>query len=69
MKEASDVVKESWESERFLLFANTGEDLISGIRVSHQQALPLRVFLSWWPGREIRGNSQGSLSAEENTDD
>lgn len=69
MKEASDIVKENWESECFLLFANTGEDLISRIRVSHQQALPLRVFLSWWPGREIRGNSRGSLSAAENTDD
>lgn len=38
--------------ECFFSFSCMGEDLISRIRGGHQQALPLRVFLSLWPGRE-----------------
>lgn len=53
--------------EYFLLFSYTGEDLISWIRGSHQQALPLRVFLSLWPGRS--GDGQCSLTTTEDTED
>lgn len=55
MKEASDAVS-YWGSqvECFFLFSYMREDLIRGIRGSHQQALPPRVFLSPQPGREIR---------------